>query len=112
MPDLSRNTLHAEYDNLCRRGCQGIAVDRLKFSIMYGNGNVIPVVDEALRGLVGPEIGSDLARGLCGSYSLRVIVSQGEMRVGKTGYGLVLSGIADHLSSNAAILEAAGPARG
>ena len=87
-------------------------MERLKFSIMYGNGNVILVVDEALSGLVGPEIGSDLARDVCGSYPLRVVVSQGEMQVEKTGYGFVISGVADHSSSNAAILEAAGTARG
>jgi diaminopimelate epimerase len=67
MPGLSQ-TLHAEYDQLLRRGVAGIAVERLSFSIMHGNGNVILVVDEALSGLTGSEIGSDLARELCESF--------------------------------------------
>jgi diaminopimelate epimerase len=67
MPDLSQ-TLRAEYDLLRCRGVPGIAAERLSFSIMHGNGNVIIVVDEALSGLVGPEIGSDLARELCESF--------------------------------------------
>lgn len=73
MPDLDRHALHAEYDDLRRRAVPGIAVERLTFSIMHGNGNVILVVDEALSGLSGREIGSDLARELCGSFrSVRV----------------------------------------
>jgi diaminopimelate epimerase len=67
MPDLSHN-LRAEYDVLLRRGVPGIAVERLSFSIMHGNGNVIIVVDEALSGLTDREIGSDLARELCESF--------------------------------------------
>lgn len=66
--DLDRHGLHADYDGLRLRGVPGIAVERLAFSIMHGNGNVILVVDEALSGLVGPEIGSDLARALCESF--------------------------------------------
>jgi diaminopimelate epimerase len=68
MPDTSRHDLSADYDNLCRRGVPGIAVDRLAFSIMHGNGNVILVVDEALSGLSCSDIGSDLARELCESF--------------------------------------------
>jgi diaminopimelate epimerase len=67
MSDLSQ-TLRAEYDLLLRRGVPPIAVERLSFSIMHGNGNVIIVVDEALSGLAGPEIDSDLARELCESF--------------------------------------------
>lgn len=67
MSDLSQ-TLRAEYDLLLRRGVPQIAVERLSFSIMHGNGNVILVVDEALSGLAGPEIDSDLARELCESF--------------------------------------------
>jgi diaminopimelate epimerase len=67
MSDLSQ-TLRAEYDLLLRRGVPLIAVERLSFSIMHGNGNVIIVVDEALSGLAGPEIDSDLARELCESF--------------------------------------------
>src|SRR5271170_47492 len=73
MLDLYRNSYPAEYDALVRRGVRGISVDRLTFTIMHGNGNIILVVDEALSGLSGREIGSDLARELCGSFlSVRV----------------------------------------
>jgi len=73
MLDLDRNSYPAEYDALVRRGVRGISVDRLTFTIMHGNGNIILVVDEALSGLSGREIGSDLARELCGSFlSVRV----------------------------------------
>lgn len=68
MLDIDRHDLSADYDGLRRRGVPGIAVERLAFSIMHGNGNVILVVDEALSGLSGPEIGSDLARELCESF--------------------------------------------
>ena len=68
MLDLDRHCLQAEYEDLRRRGVAGITVERLTFSIMHGNGNVIMVVDEALSGLSGREIGSDLARELCGSF--------------------------------------------
>lgn len=68
MLDLDRHCLQAEYEDLRRRGVAGITVERLTFSIMHGNGNVILVVDEALSGLSGREIGSDLARELCGSF--------------------------------------------
>lgn len=73
MLDLDRNSYPAEYGALVRRGVRGISVDRLTFTIMHGNGNIILVVDEALSGLSGREIGSDLARELCGSFlSVRV----------------------------------------
>jgi diaminopimelate epimerase len=73
MLDLDRHSLHAEYDDLCRRGVPGITMERLTFSIMHGNGNVILVVDEALSGLSSRDIGGDLARQLCGSFhSVRV----------------------------------------
>ena len=65
MLDLDRDSYPADYDELVRRGVRGIDVDLLTFSIMHGNGNVILVVDEALSGLSGREIGSDLARELC-----------------------------------------------
>lgn len=68
MSGLDRHALHSDYDRLCRRGAGGIAVERLAFSIMHGNGNVIIVVDEALSGLSGHQIGSDLARELCESF--------------------------------------------
>jgi diaminopimelate epimerase len=63
------DSLYADYDDLCRRGVPGIDVERLAFSVMHGNGNVIIVVDEALSGLSGAEIGSELARELCESFS-------------------------------------------
>jgi diaminopimelate epimerase len=73
MLDLDRNNYPAEYDALRRREVPGISVERLTFTIMHGNGNIILVVDEALSGLSGREIGSDLARELCGSFlSVRV----------------------------------------
>lgn len=62
------HALHSDYDSLRRRGVPGIDAERLAFSIMHGNGNVILVVDESLSGLSGPEIGSDLARDLCESF--------------------------------------------
>ncbi|MDQ2811085.1 MAG: diaminopimelate epimerase [Actinomycetota bacterium] len=68
MLDPDRQALQADYDRLRRRGVPGIFVERLAFSIMHGNGNVILVVDEALSGLTGSEIGSDLARDLCESF--------------------------------------------
>jgi diaminopimelate epimerase len=67
MPDLSQ-ALHAEYEQLLRRGVPPIAVERLSFSIMHGNGNVILVVDEALSGLTESVVDSDLARELCESF--------------------------------------------
>ena len=73
MLSLDSHSYDVEYDNLRRHGVPGIAVERLAFSIMHGNGNVILVVDEALSGLSDAEIGSDLARELCGSFlSVRV----------------------------------------
>ena len=68
MLNVDTDALSADYDSLRRRGVPGIDVDRLAFSIMHGNGNVILVVDEALSSLSGPEIGSDLARELCESF--------------------------------------------
>jgi len=73
MLDLTSHSYPAEYDELRRRGVLGIDVERLTFSIMHGNGNIILVVDEALSGLSGCELGGDLARELCGSFlSIRV----------------------------------------
>lgn len=73
MFDLDRHALHSEYDDLQRRGVPGVAVERLAFSIMHGNGNVILVVDEAASGLSAGDISSDLARELCSAFrSLRV----------------------------------------
>jgi diaminopimelate epimerase len=68
MHDLDLQALHAEYENLCRRGMRGISIDRLAFSIMHGNGNIILVVDEALSSLSADDIGSDLARELCEAF--------------------------------------------
>jgi diaminopimelate epimerase len=65
---LDLDALQADYDGLRRRAVPGISVARLAFSIMHGNGNVILVVDEALSGLSGQEVGSDLARELCESF--------------------------------------------
>lgn len=69
MLDLDRRALQADYDNLRRRGVPGIDTGLLTFSLMHGNGNVILVVDEALSGLTEREIGSDLARELCESFT-------------------------------------------
>jgi diaminopimelate epimerase len=69
MLDLDRHALQADYDNLRLRGVPGIDVELLTFSIMHGNGNVILVVDETLSGLSAREIGSDLARELCESFT-------------------------------------------
>jgi diaminopimelate epimerase len=72
MLDLDHHALRADYDKL-RRGVPGIDAELLTFSIMHGNGNVILVVDEALSGLSGREIGSKLAQELCESFTaLRV----------------------------------------
>jgi diaminopimelate epimerase len=68
MPALDHDALAAEYDDLRRRRVAGIAVERLAFSIMHGNGNVILVVDESLSGLSGSQIGGGLARQLCESF--------------------------------------------
>ena len=73
LPDLQGHTYPAEYGELVRRGVAGIDVERLAFSIMHGNGNVILVVDEARSGLSAGDVRSDLARTLCGSFrSVRV----------------------------------------
>jgi len=73
MPDLHSRRLPAEYEELRRRGVPGIDVERLSFSIMHGNGNVILLVDEARSGLSADHVCSDLARRLCGSFrSVRV----------------------------------------
>src|ERR1700754_698038 len=73
MFDLDQHALHGDCDDLQRRGVLGIAVERLAFSIMHGNGNVILVVDEAISGLSAGDVDSDLARELCGAFrSLRV----------------------------------------
>jgi diaminopimelate epimerase len=73
MLDLDFGALGTEFDELRRHGSLGIAGDRLTFSIMHGNGNVIMVVDEGLSGLSRSEIGSELARELCRSFrSVRV----------------------------------------
>ena len=68
MLNVDTDALSADYDSLRRRGVPGIDVDRLAFSIMHGNGNVILVVDESLSGLSAAEIGSGLARRLCESF--------------------------------------------
>jgi diaminopimelate epimerase len=73
MLDLNRDNLQADYDELRRLGAPGTAVERMIFSLMHGNGNVILIVDEALSGLSADMIGSDLARELCESFrSVRV----------------------------------------
>jgi diaminopimelate epimerase len=73
MLDLDRHALQAEYDDLRLRGVPGIDAERLTFSVMHGNGNVILVVDESLSGLSAADIGSGLAVALCESFtSVRV----------------------------------------
>jgi len=73
MPDPDRPALRADYDRMRSRGVPGIAVERLAFSVMHANGNVILVVDEALSGLSERDAGSELARALCASFpALRV----------------------------------------
>jgi diaminopimelate epimerase len=69
MLGLDRHALQADYDNLRLRGVPGIDAELLTFSIMHGNGNVILVVDETLSGLSARDIGSDLARELCESFT-------------------------------------------
>lgn len=69
MLDVDRHALQADYDSLRRRGVPGMAVELLTFSVMHGNGNVILVVDETLSGLSASAVGSDLARGLCESFT-------------------------------------------
>jgi diaminopimelate epimerase len=68
MFDLDRHARHGEYDDLGRRGMSEIHSEELAFSIMHGNGNVILVVDEAISGLTGGDITSDLARELCAAF--------------------------------------------
>lgn len=71
--DLNGHDYPTEYEDLRRRGLPGVDVERLTFSIMHGNGNVIMVVDEALSDLTAGVIDSDLTRALCGSFpSVRV----------------------------------------
>jgi hypothetical protein len=69
-----QSLLHADQRiHLCRREIRGIDAERLVFSIMHGNGNVIMVVDEAPSGLSRTDIDGNLARALCGSFrSVRV----------------------------------------
>ncbi|HEU5331154.1 MAG TPA: diaminopimelate epimerase [Actinocrinis sp.] len=69
MLDLDYHALQADCDNLRLRGVPGIDADLPAFSVMHGNGNVILVVDETLSGLSAGDIGSDLARDLCESFT-------------------------------------------
>lgn len=69
MLDPDRSALQADYDNLRLRGVAGIDVELLTFSIMHGNGNVMLLVDETLSGLSAGQIGSELARELCESFT-------------------------------------------
>ena len=69
MIDVDPHALQNDYDKLRRRGVPGIDTEQLAFSVMHGNGNVILVVDETLSGLSAAEIGSDLARELCESFT-------------------------------------------
>ena len=69
MLDLDHHALQADYENLRLRGVPGIDAGLLTFSLMHGNGNLILVVDEDLSGLSAREIGSDLARELCESFT-------------------------------------------
>lgn len=68
MPAFDHYALLADYADLRRREVPGMTAERLAFSIMHGNGNVILVVDETLSGLSGAEIGPDVARELCESF--------------------------------------------
>ncbi|HEV2639115.1 MAG TPA: diaminopimelate epimerase [Actinocrinis sp.] len=69
MLHLDRRAFQADHDNLRLRGVPGIDAAQLTFSIMHGNGNVILVVDEALSGLSAHDIGSDVGRDLCESFT-------------------------------------------
>jgi len=69
MLGLDRRALQADYDNLRLSGVPGIDAGRLAFSLMHGNGNLILLVDEDLSGLSPRQIGSDLARELCESFT-------------------------------------------
>jgi diaminopimelate epimerase len=65
---LDSTALQADYDRL--RACPALSgvADRLAFSVMHGNGNMILVVDEALSGLSISDIGPGLARELCEAF--------------------------------------------
>jgi diaminopimelate epimerase len=69
MIDLDQHELQADYDSLLLRGVPGIDVKLLTFSVMHGNGNVIIVVDETLSDLSAHDVGSDLGRELCESFT-------------------------------------------
>jgi diaminopimelate epimerase len=71
--ELDTRALQADYDRLRAHPALGELADRLAFSVMHGNGNVILVVDEELSGLSGSDIGPVLARGLCEAFqALRI----------------------------------------
>jgi diaminopimelate epimerase len=95
---VSSPALRAEHEELRQRKVAGIDAGRLSFSIMHGNGNVILVVDEALSGLAGPEIGSELARELCESF--RAVRIDGVSFV-RTAGGLVRMTYFDRDGTNA-----------
>ena len=68
MYDFDPQALRAEYETLCRQRIFGISINKLAFSIMHGNGNIILVVDESLSSLSSSDIGSDFARALCEAF--------------------------------------------
>ena len=68
MYDFDPQALRAEYETLSRQRIFGISINKLAFSIMHGNGNIILVVDEALSSLSSSDIGSDFARALCEAF--------------------------------------------
>ncbi|HUN37683.1 MAG TPA: diaminopimelate epimerase [Trebonia sp.] len=65
---LTALALEADYDRLRAHPTLGPLAERLAFSVMHGNGNMILVVDEALSGLSASDIGPVLARDLCEAF--------------------------------------------
>jgi diaminopimelate epimerase len=90
--------LQADYDRLRARPALSGVADRLAFSVMQGNGNMILVVDEALSGLSSSDIGSGLARELCEAF--RAVRMDGVSFV-RTGDGPVKMTYFDRDGTNA-----------
>src|SRR4051812_25220832 len=76
---MERRTLVADHLGLASRTVNGVSLERLKFSIMHGNGNVILVLDEPLSGLAPWQVDGTLGREICQSIQA--------VRVGGIAFG-------------------------
>jgi diaminopimelate epimerase len=70
MVTMNPSTFEADYDVLRRKVVHGFDLDRLSFSIMHGNGNVLAIVDEELSGLSRHHVDGVLAREVCQSFQV------------------------------------------